>query len=97
MSGSAAAWGETMADDWGTISTGIDGPARHAAAVTPDDAADLPNAARGLWVGGAGNVDLITTGGETVAIDGVPAGTILPICTARVLETTTATLIVALW
>lgn len=87
-----------MADNWATTSTGIAGPARNGASVTPSDATDLPTASRSLYVGGAGNLSIITTGGDTVALTGVPAGTLLPICAARVRATgTTATGIVALW
>lgn len=87
-----------MADDWATVSTGIDGPARNAAAVTPSDGTDLATAARGLWVGGAGNIALTMVGGQDVTFTGVPAGTILPICVSRVKSTsTTATTILALW
>ena len=87
-----------MADDWATISTGIDGPARNAAAVTPNDSTDLPNAARGLFVGGAGNLSVIMAGGQTVTLTGVAAGQVYPSYVTRVRSTgTTATNIVALW
>lgn len=65
--------------------------------VTPADGADLiPRLTRCLWVGGAGNVAVITADGDTVTIVGVPAGTLLPIMVSRVLSTnTTATNILA--
>jgi len=73
-------------------------PGNRAAAVTPNDSADLEFVCRALWVGGAGNVSLITIGGDTVTFTGVPAGTLLPVRAARVRSTsTTATAIVALW
>lgn len=88
-----------MADDWATISPGIDGPANNAAAVTPSDSADLPNTARALFIGGAGNVSVDTVGGqESVVFEGLAAGTILPVRVKRVNTTgTTATAIRALW
>lgn len=89
-----------MADDWATISTGITGPARHAAAVTPDNDNDLAYAARSLYIGGAGsgNLSVITTGGDTIAFAGLTAGSIVPVCVARVRSTgTDVTNIVALW
>lgn len=87
-----------MADEWASQSTGISGPARHAAAVTPNDGADLPYAARSLYVGGAGDLSIVTVGGETVTLAGVQAGTIVPLCVARVRSaSTTATSILALW
>ncbi|MGB7243560.1 MAG: hypothetical protein WBC93_15930 [Sulfitobacter sp.] len=87
-----------MADKWAGTSTGITGPARGGAAVTPNDSADLPTSARGIYVGGAGNVALVTTDGDTLTFAGAAAGATLPICTARVLATgTTATNLLALW
>jgi len=78
--------------------TGLDAPAHHAAAVTPHDSNDLTNDARGLYVGGDGNIVLITTGGNEVTFSNAKAGSILPIRTARVKATgTTATNLVALW
>lgn len=71
-------------------------PASHAAAVTPSDTVDLIYASKRLWVGGAGNVTLITVGGETVAYNSVPAGTYLQVRATRVKVTgTSATNIVA--
>jgi hypothetical protein len=51
------------------------GPASHAAAVTPSDTNALPFASKRLWIGGAGNVALITVNGSTVTYTAVPAGT----------------------
>lgn len=71
-------------------------PADHAAAVTPSDSQQLPTASKRLWVGGAGNVALVTVGGDTVTYASVPAGTYLKVRAAQVLATgTTATNIVA--
>lgn len=87
-----------MADPFDDYSTSLDAPARNAAAVTPNDSTDLATSARGLYVGGAGNVVLVTVGGDEVTFTGVTAGSILPVRTARVKATsTTATSIVALW
>lgn len=88
-----------MADDWERVGGSLDSPAKNAAAVTPNDSADLPNVAVALWVGGAGNVSVDMVGGqESVVFTGVPAGTILPIRVKRVNSTgTTATTITALW
>ena len=74
-------------------------PARHAAAVTPDNSTDLTTYASALYIGGDGNVSLDTESGETaVVFVGLKAGTVLPVATKRVRSTsTTATNIVALW
>ncbi|WBT07098.1 hypothetical protein PFY01_05240 [Brevundimonas vesicularis] len=74
------------------------GPARRAAAVTPSDAADLTTYAKALYVGAAGNVRVLTVGGEdidAVTFANHPVGW-LPVQVRRVLATgTTATQIVA--
>lgn len=73
-------------------------PASNGALLTPNDATDLVTASRALWVGGAGNIKVTTTGEDTFLLSGIPAGTLLPIRCSRVWSTTTtATLIVALW
>jgi hypothetical protein len=85
-----------MADRYANCGDDLLSPARHAAAVVPSDAADLPTSSKQLWVGGAGDVALITVGGDTVTYHSVPAGTYLRVRAARVLATpTTATNIVA--
>jgi len=51
-----------------------------------------------LYVGGAGNVSVLTIGGDQLIFNGVPAGTTLPVQVLRLRSTgTTATLINALW
>ena len=78
-----------------------------AASVTPSNTENIPNIAtadgsgnRGcvLYVGGAGNLRVLTVGGDDVTFTGVQAGTFLPVHVLRVFSTnTTATGIVALW
>jgi len=78
-----------------------------AASVTPSDTANIPNigVAGGsnnkgcvLYVGGAGNLRVLTVGGDDITFAGVQAGTFLPVHVLRVFSTnTTATNIVALW
>jgi hypothetical protein len=51
-----------------------------------------------LYVGGTGNVSVVTLGGDIIVFNGVPAGTTLPIQVVKLRSTgTTATLINALW
>jgi len=51
-----------------------------------------------LYIGGTGNVSVITIGGDQLTFNGVPAGTTLPIQVRRLRATnTTATLVNALW
>jgi hypothetical protein len=51
-----------------------------------------------LYVGGTGNVSVITIGGDQITFNGVPAGTTLPIQVIKLRATgTTATQVNALW
>jgi hypothetical protein len=51
-----------------------------------------------LYVGGTGNVSVVTIGNDIITFNGVPAGTTLPIQVLKLRSTsTTATLINALW
>lgn len=73
-------------------------PFPHAAAITPSDANDLAVPARGVYVGVAGNVAIVTITNEVVTFVGALAGSIIPVRTKRVNATnTTATNLVALW
>jgi|TARA_R110000796_G_scaffold249492_2_gene377344 hypothetical protein len=60
--------------------------------------ADNPSGGCVLYCGGTGNIDVITAGGDTVNLTGVPTGLFVPVQVVRVKSTlTTATNIVALW
>jgi hypothetical protein len=77
---------------------GFGEPAVHAAAITPNDGAELTYVTRAVYVGGAGNLAVVMYAGETVTFTGVPAGSLLPIRVKQVLSSsTTATTILALW
>lgn len=85
-------------DNFASTSRAKDQPADNAAAVTPHDTNELPNYSRGLYIGGAGNLVIVTVGGDTVTFSNVPAGTVLPVRAKIVKSTsTTATSIVALY
>jgi hypothetical protein len=73
------------------------GVARDAVAITPSDSTDITSGpVRGLWVGTAGNVALITFDGSTATL--VNAFGVIPLSVKRVLSTgTTASNIVGLW
>ena len=68
--------------------------ANDAVAITKSATAD--NSFASIYVGGAGNVDVVTEAGTTVSFVAVPVGTILPIRTTNVLATSTATNMVGL-
>lgn len=51
-----------------------------------------------LYVGGLGNVEVVTVGGDEIVLPGISAGSFLPIQVTRVkAASTTATNIIALW
>lgn len=66
-------------------------PACHAAIVSPSDSVSLNFVTKRLWVGSAGNVTVITVGGETVTYTGVPAGVYLNVRAVQVKATGTTT------
>lgn len=78
-----------------------------AAAVTPSDTLNIPSISSQdgsgnngcvLYVGGIGNVKVMTAGGDTVLFSNIQGGTFLPVQVKRVYATdTTATGIIALW
>lgn len=74
------------------------GPWQNAAAVTPNDSADLTAVASALFVGGAGNIAVVTVGGHEVTLNGATAGSVIQVRVKRVKATgTTATNLVGLW
>jgi hypothetical protein len=86
------------ADPLATYHVSGNSPARHAAAITPHDTNELTAVTRGIYVGGAGNVAVITIGGETVVFIAPPVGTVIPVQAKIVKSTsTTATSLIALW
>jgi hypothetical protein len=71
-------------------------PAIDAEVVTFD--VDVTNGARGLYIGGTGNLAVITSRGNTRTFYNAQAGSVVPIRVRRVLSSgTTATNILALY
>jgi hypothetical protein len=75
-----------------------------AAVVTPSDTVNIPAVTGGtnngcvLYVGGAGNLRVLTVGGDDVLFSNIQGGSFIPVQVLRVYSTnTTATGIVALW
>lgn len=67
-----------------------------AGAVTPSDS--NTTFANALYVGGGGNVTVVTEGGDTVTFSNVPAGTTIVLRVTQVRATnTSATNIVRMW
>lgn len=72
-------------------------PAEDCFAITPHDTNAMASVVRGIYVGGAGNITIITPKGTTVALNGALAGTVLAVRATHVKSTgTTATSLVGL-
>ena len=80
--------------------------AYRAAAVTPSDTVDIPSVSTAtgknfgccLYVGTAGDIRVLTVGGDTVTFVGINTGAFIPVQVKRVYTTgTTASNILALW
>jgi hypothetical protein len=87
-----------MTDSFRKHSRSLTSPPEHALAILPDDAGDLPQVTRALYVGVGGDLAVRMCGGEAVTFAGVAAGTLLPVRVSRVLASgTTAAGILGLW
>jgi len=87
-----------MSDKFSNYHSGLESPAERAFAITGNDSTDLTIFPRAIYVGGAGNVKVITLGGDTVTFSGMLAGTVLPVRVKRVFSTdTTATNLLGLY
>jgi hypothetical protein len=85
-------------DQYSSAPVSADGPANRAFSIVPNDGTDLEYVTTALYVGGAGDISLVSrAGGAPVILKAVPVGTILPIRVSRVRATgTTATNLVGL-
>ena len=87
-----------MEDNFKSRYRNLESPAANAFAIVPNNTSDLAYATRAIYVGGDGNITLVTIEDETVTFVGVKAGSILPISVKRVNATlTTATNLVGLY
>lgn len=85
-----------MSDPFANVTPGLESPATHLAAVTPNDSQDLTSASRGINVSGTGTVRVTTVGGDTATVY-IAAGSAFPIRVTRIWATgTTATGIVVM-
>ena len=75
----------------------VTAPATHAAVVTKSDATVFDPVTRGVWVGGAGNLEIETAANEVVTLTGVAGGTLLPLSVRKIRAGTTATNIARFW
>lgn len=89
-----------MSDDYAGLTGGLESPPKNVALITPHDSNDLTKATRGISFGTAGDLKVITLGGQTVTIpaDSLAAGIIHPLRVTRVYSTgTDAADIVGYW
>ena len=85
-----------MTDLFGPGTT-LESPATRAFVITPSDANNLTVFSRAIYVGGAGNISVLTLEDHIVTFTGLLAGSILPVRVKRVNSTgTTATNLIAL-
>jgi hypothetical protein len=87
-----------MTDTFKTFARSLTSPPENAAAIAPNDAADLGHVTRALYVGGGGDVAARLMGGGEAVFRNLPSGSLIPIRVARVLAAgTTATDLIGLW
>lgn len=87
-------------DNFLTYKDGLDSPYRNVALVTPHDTNELSYVTRGISFDTAGDLKVVTAGGQTVTIPSgsLVAGVIHPLRVKQVYSTGTAALdIVAYW
>lgn len=85
-------------DVFSSHARGLTAPATRFFAITPSDSTDLPAKPRAIWVGGAGNLAVSNDQGDSQVLQGIAAGTLLPISPDRVRATgTTATSLIGLY
>lgn len=84
-------------DNFQSFQRGLTAPAADAFAIVKSDTTDFAYTARAIYVGGSGDVALMTLTGNAVTFKALSAGTVLPVSAVRVNNTgTTATNLVAL-
>lgn len=89
-----------MPDPFKDHSNSLTSPASSAEAIVPNDAADLFNHSRAIFVGAGGSlsVELVDTPGQVVTLQNVIAGMIYPLRVRKVLASgTSATDLVCFW
>lgn len=84
-----------------SFSANLSSPAEHAENIgdfqTGETQLDLDYVTRAIYVGGAGDLGVITLSGDEVLFVDVPAGTIIPIRATAITDATDATYLVAMW
>ena len=78
-----------MTDRFRNSSSGLDGPTIDAFDISPNDAADISEVTRAIYVGSAGDLNVVTKAGTQLLFTGLSGGSVLPIPVSRVLATNT--------
>jgi hypothetical protein len=85
-------------DLYSKITDNVEAPAMGAFTVTGSDTNELDIYSRAIYVGGSGDLSLVTLNDETVTFKAVPVGTLIPIRAKKILVTgTTATDLLGLY
>lgn len=79
-----------MTDRFADFQPSLSGPASTGFAVVPDDAADLPEATRALYVGIGGDLAVTMLSGAELVLTGLADGSLLPLRVIRVRATGTS-------
>lgn len=86
--------------DYTEVGSGYEQPARKLVTIAPNDGTDLSQPVRGIYCGGAGNLNVVAiddVDGATQTLTAVPQGTFVPVVTKRVMSTgTTASALIGL-
>lgn len=87
-----------MADQYANHGSGLDSPGIGHYAITPHASNDEAIAFRAVWVGAAGNVEVVALNGAAVLYKGCAAGSVIPMRGKRVnAVNTTATDLVGMY
>ena len=78
-----------MSDRFVNVQASLSGPASSGFAVTPNDAADLPEVTRAIYVGTGGDLTVRMLTGETLTFAGIAPASLLPVRATRILATGT--------
>jgi hypothetical protein len=84
-----------MGDRFQGVTGNLSDPGWDAVSISPSSST-LAYTTRALYIGGVGDVQVVTANGTTVTFTAVPTGTILPIRCTKVLAGSTATGIVGI-
>ena len=78
-----------MPDRFEHHAAGLDAPAAHGFAITPNDAAELAEITRAIYVGAPGHLSLVLLSGAVVTLSNLAGGTVLPVRARQVRATGT--------